>query len=527
MPQGTYRQGVRHMRIPVDKTSPLPLYTQIARFIRHRIECGALPAGTRLPAIRVLARELGVNRITVETAYAELDASGLVAARVGSGTYVLPPYSTPARTLSRENAPRGETPARSPDAVCDPWPLWQHHALRRHSFLSAPPAIPLASHAPQADIIALNSGNSDPRLFPVDQLRASLRETLRREGWKAAEYEEVAGYPPLRRTISHLLADQGIPAAPQDIIITAGSQQALALACQLLTAPGDCVLVESPSYADGLDLFRSRGLRVIPVPMDEEGMRTDLLPALLKEHAPRLIYTIPNFHNPTGICMSGQRRRQLVHMAREHGIPLLEDDFVGELRYEGHAQPALKALAHPGDTLYAGTFSKMLMPGLRVGYLVAEGPVRDLLIRCKRLNDLSSSGIIQRALHRFVSVGRHRAHLARSCHIYRKRRNALLQAMAEHLPQVRIAPIQGGLFAWCTLPAPLTAGSLAPLALHHGVAVAPGTAFFLHPEQGAAHLRLNFALHDPETLQEAVRRLALAVRQAQKSVDRTKNSCAS
>lgn len=487
------------MRIPLDRESGQPLYLQIASFIRKRIEDGALPAGTRLPAIRPLSCELGVNRITIENAYAALEAAGLLAARVGSGTFVLPPF------------PGGPSPVVFSQAVA--WPAWQQHVIERHKNVPVKPAIPLLSHDTDVSVIALNSGNTDPRLFPVEELRFSLRDTMRREGMQASEYEAVAGYPPLRRTISHLLADQGIPAAQDDIVITAGSQQALALATSLLTVPGDTIFVESPTYADGLDLFRSRGLKIIPLAMDAEGMRMDVLEQLLCDHAPRYIYTIPNFQNPTGICMSGQRRRQLVQLAEAAGVPLIEDDFVGELRYEGYTQPSLKALAKPGACLYVGTFSKMLMPGLRVGYLVAEGPVRDLLIRCKRLQDLSSSGIIQRALYRFVSVGRHRTHLARTSHIYRKRRDALLRSIADHLPQgVQVQAIAGGLFAWCSLPDWMKASTLVPHAMQHGVAVAPGTAFFLHPDEGEQYIRMNFTLHEPEILEEAMRRLGRAMR---------------
>ncbi len=494
------------MRIPLDRSGNEPLYLQIAAFLRAGIEQARIPAGARLPAIRTLAQELGVNRITVESAYGELEAAGLVAGRVGSGTFVLPPY--PGADASSGGAVPGIPPMRAG------WPAWQDDLLARRRTMPVRSTIPLRTSDRDASVISLSSGNGDPRLFPVEAMRRSLRDTMREEGLQAAEYAEEAGYAPLRRTIAHLLADQGIPAAREDVLITAGSQQAIALIVQLLTIPGDTVFVEAPTYADGLDLFRGFGLHVVAVPMDAEGMRTDELARLLEVHRPRFIYSIPNFHNPTGICMSGQRRRQLVQLAAAHGIPLVEDDFVGELRYEGHAQPALKALAAPGACLYVGTFSKMLMPGLRVGYLVAEGPVREMLIRSKRQQDLSSSGIIQRALYRFVSVGQHRSHLARCCQVYRKRRDALLQGLAAHVPSrwVQAAPVTGGLFVWCRLAAPLAAAGLVAEALQCGVALAPGTVFYAHPADGERFFRMNFAMHDPDVLDEAMRRLGAAVR---------------
>ncbi|UZP66520.1 PLP-dependent aminotransferase family protein [Desulfovibrio mangrovi] len=496
------------MRIPLDRESGSPLYSQIAAFIREGIESHALPAGMRLPAIRKLALELGVNRITVENAYAELEAAGLLAARVGSGTFILPPFPDVRRSPAASRHTEASTKCNT---KCDTWPAWQQTVVERFSSLPAKPPIPLLTHSPDRNIISLNCGNSDPALYPLDELRASLRDTLRKEGTDAGEYADMAGYAPLRRTISHVLADQGIPAATDDIIITSGSQQALALVTQLLTRHGDTVVTEGPSYADGMDLFRARGLNIIQIPMDAEGMRMDKLEEALRAHSPKLIFTMPNFQNPTGICMSGQRRRQLVQLAAAYAVPLVEDDFVGDLRYEGHAQPALKALAAKGACFYMGTFSKMLMPGLRVGYMVAEGPVRDLLVRCKRLNDISSSGVIQRALYRFVSVGRHRTHLSRSCSIYRRRRDALLAACAEYLPEdITVSPVTGGLFAWCTLPPDLTATAVTEAALNNGVAVAPGTAFFLNPADGERFLRLNVTLHDAEVIREAMRRLGRA-----------------
>lgn len=361
--------------------------------------------------------------------------------------------------------------------------------------------------------IDLAGGCGDSRLFPAEDYRKVIQTILRRDGVAALEYGDHAGYLPLRSTIAHILASQGIPARSENLLITAGSQQAIALVTQLLLRPGDTVLVESPTYAIALDLFRALGLKIIGAPVDESGLQVEKLEKLLQQHHPGLLYTIPNFHNPTGACMSVQRRRQLIALADRYNVPILEDDFVGDLRYEGRAQPALKSLDPGGRVLYASTFSKMLMPGLRVGFLVAEGPFYDSLVRYKRVNDLTTSNLHQRALEAYVTVGRYQSHLRRTSLIYRKRRDALLLAINRHLPAaVNIDSPQGGLFAWLRLPDDLSAEKLLPPACKEGVAFAPGSRFFPHSSDGDHFLRLNFVSQPPEDTDEGIKRLGKAIK---------------
>jgi GntR family transcriptional regulator / MocR family aminotransferase len=253
-------------------------------------------------------------------------------------------------------------------------------------------------------------------------------------------------------------------------------------------------------------------LNIVGVPIDEHGMQTDALEAVLQQQHPRLIYTIPNFQNPSGMCLSAPRRRQLVALADRYNVPILEDDFVGDLRYGGRALPAIKALDPGGRVIYIGSFSKMLMPGLRVGYLLADGPVFSRLVRQKRVTDLTTSTLMQRTLDLFVTVGRYQAHLRRSCRSYRRRRDAMLAAIQRHLPaDVQVDPPQGGLFIWLRLPAGLSSQRLLPLALEAGVEFAPGGRFFPNPADGARYLRLNFATQTPEAIEQGIQRLGQAV----------------
>jgi len=480
------------MRIPIDRHNEIPLYQQIENWLRQNILSGSLPTETRLPATRTLASELGISRITVKNAYAALEGDGLILTREGSGTFVAPRISS----LGLEVNTGGQD-----------WPLWQEEAAREPVF---------GVEMPQPHTRHLNpisfTGVGDPRQFPLKEFAKTIQDVLRRDGVAALEYGPFdCGYSPLRETIIHVLASQGIQARPQEVLITSGSQQALALTCQVLLKAGDVVLVEKPTYNLALELFRTLGLKIVGMPVDEMGMQVDGLEPLLQQHHPKLIYTIPNFQNPSGACLSGARRRQLLALVDRYNVPILEDDFAGDLRYEGRAQPAIKALDGGGRVIFVGTFSKMLMPGLRVGYLLANGPIFERLSHQKQVQDLTTSPIMQRVLDLYVTVGRYQAHLRRSTRLYRSRRDAMLSAIRQYLPGVTLIPPQGGLFMWLKLPDGVSSLDLLPLALEAGVEFAPGTRFFSNPAEGEAFLRLNFASRTEEEIHLGIQRLSTAL----------------
>jgi GntR family transcriptional regulator/MocR family aminotransferase len=485
------------MRIPLDRRNGTPLYQQIEAYLRQTILSGGLAPETRLPATRRLAEDLGISRITVKNAYAALESDGLIGTREGSGTYVLPPI---------------HHPARQSGAAEVAWPLWQLQARVEDTVAQDLAAAPLPQRARHPHPIAF-TGVGDPRQFPVADFYKAMQAVIRRDGTAALEYDDFnSGYAPLRETITHVLASQGIQAHPDQVLITSGSQQALALVCQILLKPGDAVVVERPTYNLALELFQSLQLNIVGAPIDGHGMQTEALETILQQQHPKLIYTIPNFQNPSGVCLSAARRRQLVALADRYNVPILEDDFVGDLRYSGRAQPAIKALDPGGRVIYIGSFSKMLMPGLRVGYLLADGPIFGRLVRQKRVTDLTTSTLMQRTLDLFVTVGSYQAHLRRSCRAYRQRRDAMLAAIQRHLPaDVQVNPPQGGLFIWLCLPANLSSQRLLPLALEAGVEFAPGGRFFPDPADGARYLRLNFATQAPEAIDQGIQRLGQAI----------------
>jgi GntR family transcriptional regulator / MocR family aminotransferase len=486
------------MRIPLDRQSNLPLYQQIETYLRQGILSGNLPPETRLPACRQLAQDLGVNRITVENAYTGLEADGLVFSRVGSGTYVLSPNPLPPVQKS------------SPEAD---WPLWQQEIATRNITPKIGMADEMLRAAGHAHPISFANGISDSRQFPSEDFRKVLQNVIRRDGKDALEYGERNGYGPLRAGIAHILASQGVQVSAENILITAGSQQAISLVAQVLLKPDDVILLENPTYSSAADLFVRLGFRVIGIPMDGQGMQVEKLEKLLQQYHPKLIYSIPNFHNPTGTCLSGSRRRQLIVLSDRYNVPILEDDFVGDLRYDGRAQPALKSLDPGGQVIYVSTFSKMLMPGIRVGFLAADGPVYDSLLNFKRLNDVATSNLIQRALEAYVTVGRYQAYLRHSIQIFRKRRDAMVAAVERYLPEgVAYEPPQGGLFLWLGLPKGMSADELLPLATEEGVSFAPGSHFYLDGVSGKEWMRLNFVSQPVEEIEEGMKRLAKAIK---------------
>ena len=488
------------MEIPLNRASAVPLYQQIQEHVARLIREGVLAPHTRLPATRRLASDLGVNRITVSNAYAELEAAGLVYAQIGRGTFVSALPEVPRPAPSERTAP-GERA------------LWQQALAARPLPTSDGQWQRLLRRAGEPGVISFAGGVPCLDTFPVEDFRKAMQSVFKRDGGAAMDYDEVQGYPPLREAISGYLGEQGIITTADEIFIASGSQQALSLVAMALLQPGDTVVVESPTYSNAIQLFNWLGARMLGVPTDDEGMRVDLLEHLLRHQRPRLIYTIPTFHNPTGATLSGHRRRELLALAERYGLPLVEDDYVGDLRYDGPREPSLKALDRAGNVIHISTFSKTLMPGPRVGYVLTAGPLLERLVALKRQTDLGTSGLIQRALQIYVGEGRWRAHTRRVSRVYRTRRDAMVAALERHFPpQAQWSTPKGGFFVWVRLPAWLSLTDLYLAAIERGVAFAPGPLFFPSAPAYPA-FRLSFSQAPPERIAVGIERLGEALRE--------------
>jgi len=372
------------------------------------------------------------------------------------------------------------------------------HALRASAIRD------LLAVTERPDMISFAGGLPAPELFPT-ALRAAFDAVLRDDAAGALQYGPTPGYGPLRELVAERLGRRGIACTAGDVVITTGSQQALHLLGRVLAGRGT-VLVESPSYVGALQAFSAAGVSIVHCPMDEHGLRADALPG-----AAALLYTVPTFQNPAGTTMALRRRRELVVRARELGLPLVEDDPYSELRFDGEPVPALRALPGGEDVVHVGTFSKVLSPGLRVGYVVAPRPVAERVVLAKQGADLHTESVAQRAVVRFCRDQDLDAHVLTLCAAYRERRDAMLAALAGAMPPgTRWTRPEGGMFVWVTLPAGLEAVPLLAAALERGVAFVPGTAFHVDGGGGGS-LRLNFTNSPPETIREGVARLARAL----------------
>jgi 2-aminoadipate transaminase len=379
-----------------------------------------------------------------------------------------------------------------------------------------------ATSSPVRDILALTErpgvvsfagGLPAPDLFDRAGLQAAFTAVLAEDsGARALQYSTTEGDPLLRRLIAERLTGRGLATAADDLLITSGSQQALTLVAAVLLGPGDRVLVEEPSYLAALQCFGLAGARAIPVPCDDGGLDPDALEALIAEHRPTLLYTVPTFHNPTGRTLSLERRLALARVAERTGVWIVEDDPYGELRYSGEALPSVASLpAAHGRTLAISTLSKIAAPGLRIGWVRAPRMLLRSLTIAKQAADLHSSTVDQAAAARWLADTDLPAHIERLRGEYGARRDALLSGLGAALPpgSTHNHP-DGGMFVWARLPDGWDAGALLQRALDRDVAYVPGAPFFSGPPD-VATLRLSFTAHGPVEIALGLERLAQAL----------------
>jgi 2-aminoadipate transaminase len=463
------------MQIALNRKSPMPLYTQLAHEIQQRIRSGALPAGSRLPTIRAFSQQLGVTRLTIHAAYHELQAGGWAEATVGRGTFVAEMSHAPisAADLGREVSASGLI-----------------HDMMRMSQLPGMRSLAMADGALE--------------LYPQRDFARAIEEAMA-SGPAIFSYTSPQGDPTLRTVLAENLLERCMQVTPDELVITSGVTQGLAMVAQALASPGDTVLVEQPTYLGAINIFGQRGLRMVGVSVDEQGMVTTELESLIAAHQPRFIYTIPAFHNPTGICMSAERRAQLLAIAEQHQIPIVEDDIYARLAYEGAPPSSLYGEDRSRLVLNLSSFSKALLPGIRIGYIVAAPAFIPRLVRAKQASDMCSPPLLQRAMAAFIQHGWLANHLRRAVPRYRERRDTLLTAMGRFFPfGVNWSEPQGGFSVWVALPQSINVTDMYMAGIERGVAFTPGDAFFV----GVAprpYMRLAFSAATPEVLVEATR----------------------
>ena len=478
-----------HILMPeLDREAPSPLAAQIVGFYVRAIEDGRLRMGTRLPPIRDVAKACDVTRGTVQDAYRQLADQGLVEGTVGRGTVVL----------------GGVKPALAL-AAAGPLSAYAEAALRRSQEMPGAPPLP-AGRELVANFAELAP---DGDRFPVDEWREAMDAVLQRRGAELLGYGHATnGLPELRVMLAERAheIDPGLTA--DDILVTAGAQQALDLVLRTFCTPGDTVVVTLPSYHQMHGLLRAHGLQVVQVPFGAAGLDLDQLERALQRRQVRLVYLMPTFHNPTGRSLDRAQRQALMDVVARTAVPIVEDEYQCSLRTRGKAQATLRSLDPRGLTVTVSTVSKELFPGLRIGWVAGSADLLRPMAAVKRFMDLETSPLLQAALVEFVARG----HLDRYSVALRaelkNRHDALQQACRQHLPPgCSITDPDGGFVAWLELPQPGHGERLAELASERGVRVVPGRVFDLHgqPSRG---VRLSLTRANVQQVQAGIAVLA-------------------
>ena len=486
--------------IHLDRDSDEPLYRQISREVQDAIASGELAEGTRLPTERALARELGVNRTTVMNAYNQLASEGLIEGHVGRGTIVKRSRS---HLYNRDHDLDDEDfEQESPS-----WLLGL--AAGEEIALGADARVlsELTTIGDHEEVISFASGSPSPDMLPGELVRNIVTQDLTGAQQSALGYCPVEGLHSLRRGITAHMRQRDVIVDPHNILILSGSTQGIGLLARFLLNPGDEVVVETPTYLGAVQVFRALGARVIGLPIDRDGMRVDLLEAILARRTPRFIYVQPTFQNPTGAVMSMERRRRLLALARRYQIPIVEDDPYGELYFGDKAPQPLKALDTSDHVLYLSTFSKSLAPGLRVAWLAAPEQMIERLSLHKQVFDLNTNAIGQWIAAEIIRRGALDEHLSRVRYQYKQKRDIMLRAIHTYWPQeIRVNTPGGGFHLWCRLPTTIGGRTLLREAAQQHVAFVAGEPF--HVDGGGHHaIRVSFSSPLASNIEPGIQRI--------------------
>ncbi|MFN2546011.1 MAG: PLP-dependent aminotransferase family protein [Myxococcales bacterium] len=371
---------------------------------------------------------------------------------------------------------------------------------RRMSRVHTSPIREMLKVTERPDVLSFAGGLPAPEMFPVEAMARAHADVLAKEGASALQYGATEGFGPLRAWVAERMTQRGLACDPEQVLITAGSQQGIDLVGKALIDPGDVVVVEEPSYLAALQSFSIYDARFAVVGTDEEGMRVDQLEELLRQTRARFIYLVPNFQNPRGTTLTLARRLALVRLARDHRVAILEDDPYGELRYSGVALPPLAGLDRHAPVIHLGSFSKTLAPGLRLGYAIADEETVKALVIAKQAADLHTGVLSQRAVARMLETYDYERHLRELRGVYGERCAAMLASIERSFPKgTRYTRPDGGLFVWAELPTGIDAAQLLDDAMREKVAFVPGAPFYPH-EPRRNTLRLNFSNRPPELI---------------------------
>jgi 2-aminoadipate transaminase len=369
------------------------------------------------------------------------------------------------------------------------------------------------------DMISFAGGMPDPQTFPIDFIREIVSDVLSKDGGKVLQYGITEGYAPLRESITDRMKGKGMDVSVDNVMVVSGSQQVIDLMGKIFIDPKDVIVISAPTYLAALTGFGTYQATFEPVPIDKDNMRLDLFEERIKKltkrsNQPKIVYVLPNFHNPAGVTMPEANRKRLVDLASEYDFIILEDDPYGELRYVGEHLRPIKAFDDEGRVVYMGTFSKVLSPGLRVGWVVADPEILKKLIIAKQSTDVCTNVLGQAIAHEYMSRKLMDKQIVKIREIYGRKLRIMLEGMDEFMPDgITWLKPEGGMFLWVTLPEGLESPSLLEKTLKKRVAFVSGRAFFPDPRDGFSTMRLNFSHPADELITEGLRRLGSVINQ--------------
>jgi DNA-binding transcriptional MocR family regulator len=454
-------------KITIDKNKNVPLYIQLYSQIKRFIENGSLPGGYKLPTIRSLAKELGVNNITVINAYKLLEQNGYIYTKVGSGTYVC------------EDTKKEED-------------------LDESFKLTDQGEIPL-----RKGIINFASSSLNPELFPVEDFGDLINRVLRRDGGYAFEYQDTRGYKPLRESIKEFVKKDEIFTYVENIQVISGGQQGIDVVSKALINFEDSIIVERPTYSWALASFESRGAEILEVDLKKDGINLEELEDKLKKFKPKFIYTIPNFHNPTGIVYSEEKKKKLIELAEKYETYILEDDFASDLSFTEEKILPLKAYDKYDRVIYIKSFSKIYMPGLRLGFIIAPERLVSSFLKAKYVTDLSTSGLMQRAFDLYLRENIWKNHIEEIKQVMKKRFEKMGNGLQMLKNYVEFEYPKGGFYYWLRLKDNISAKNLYSKCLEKNLLIVPGDMFFAIKKE-TNFIRLSFASCELEEIEKGI-----------------------
>ncbi|MDD4833951.1 MAG: PLP-dependent aminotransferase family protein [Lutispora sp.] len=455
------------LNLKIDKSIDEAVYFQLYQQIRELIKNGALEGDSKLPSIRVLSKELGVNSVTVVSAYNMLEKDKLIYKREGSGTYVIPKGGD--LFLNSEQ------------------PIYFEPGELDTDFEYGDEYIDFSTSAP------------DPILFSIKDFRHIMNEVLEEDGAKAFMYQRSMGYTPLRNALKDYAKGYGIDCTPDDVYVVSGAQQGIDIIAKALVKSGECVFVESPTYSGALAAFKSRGAKLVEVPLQEDGPGIKELDRLVKLFKPVLFYAMPNFHNPTGSIYSERKKKYMLLLAKKYDFRILEDDYSGDLNYTDSKLLPVKAYDNNDRVIYLKSFSKIFMPGFRLAYMVVPEDIRKKAADAKIASDISTSGLMQRILCKYIENGILEKHITYLRKEFSIRYLEMVRGVKKCLRGASLFEPKGGLNLWIKLPEGVASLKLYERCKEKKVIFSPGT-FYYNDERGQSYIRMSFAATDIEKI---------------------------